>query len=78
MTKAEAKRLEVLRRIHDVIHHPTGPRIYETMTRSLSVRPEVEMLLQQGLIEACDRDGEQGYRRTTAGDQHLTTSGGTG
>lgn len=74
MTIAETKRLNVLRRIEDVIQHPTGPRIHESMTRSLSVRPEVYALLDAALIEPCVRDGEAGYRRTTAGDRHLTNS----
>ncbi len=75
MTKAEQKRLEVLHRITDVLHHPDGPRLHDSMTVSRSVRPEVYQLLQWGLIEPCDRDGENGYRRTAAGDRHLASGG---
>lgn len=72
MTKAEQKRIEVLRRIEDVCHHDTGPRMHDSMSRSRSVRPEVYQLLQWGLIAACDRDGDVGYRRTTDGDAYLS------
>ncbi len=67
MTAAEAKRLEVLRHIGDVI----GDRQYLNSAQSRSVRVEVARLLRDGLIEPCDRDGEPGYRRTTAGDDAL-------
>ncbi len=67
MTAAEVKRLEVLRRIGDVI----GDRQYFNSSQSRSVRTEVARLLRDGLIEPCDRDGEPGYRRTAAGDEAL-------
>lgn len=71
MTNAEAKRREVLRRIQDTYRHATGPRLYDSMSKSRSVRAEVYMLEQLGLIEPCDRDGAPGWRRTAAGDAHL-------
>ncbi len=71
MATAEEKRREVLRRIQDTCRHPTGPRLHESMTKSRSVRPEVYMLEQLGLIEPCDRDGERGWKRTAAGDEYL-------
>lgn len=76
MAAAEEKRREVLRRIHDVIHHPDGPRIYDSVSKSRSVRAEVWKLLALCLIEPCDRDGEPGYRRTAAGDEYLAANGG--
>lgn len=71
MTRAEEKRIEVMRRIRDVIHHATGPRLHDNVSVSRSVRPEVYKLLQDGLIEPCDRDGDVGYCLTTAGTARL-------
>ncbi len=74
MTKAQASRREVLRRIHDVLDHWDGPRLYDSMTRSRSVAAEIAKLAGLGLIEPCVRDGEAGYRRTVAGDEYLKES----
>ena len=68
---AEHRRLTVLRRIADVIHHANGPRLHDSVSTSRSVRPEVYKLIQDGLIEPCDRDGDVGYRRTAAGDARI-------
>ncbi len=79
MSAAEEKRLNVLRNIHDVLEHPTGPRIHQSMTQSLSVHREVEVLLRKRLIERCHRNGEPGFRRTATGDAYLgggSTQGG--
>lgn len=67
---AEEDRLEVLRRIRDVYGHD-GPRLYESSTQSRSVRAEVGRLLRDGLIVKVDRDGEEGFERTAAGDARL-------
>ncbi len=67
MTTAEVRRLEVLRRIHDVVYD----RLYDNVSTSRSVKPEVTKRVKEGLIEPCDRDGEPGYRRTEAGDEAL-------
>lgn len=71
MATAEEKRREVLRRIQNVIEHATGPRMHDSMTRSQSVTAEIGRLISDGLIEPCERDGEEGYRRTIAGDEYL-------
>ncbi len=71
MTAAEEKRREVLRRIHDVLDHWDGPRLYDSIPRSRSVAAEIVKLAGLGLIEPCIRDSEAGYRRTAAGDAYL-------
>lgn len=66
-TEAESRRLAVLRRIGDVI----GEQMYESMSKSRSVKTELARLERDGLIERHVRDGEPCWRRTTAGDERL-------
>ncbi len=74
MTAAEEKRREVLRRIRDVLDHHDGPRLYDSISKSRSVRTEIAKLIDDGLIEPCERDGDAGYRRTAEGDEYLKGS----
>lgn len=68
---AEHKRLTVMRRIADVLEHPTGPRLYTSMTESRSVHREITWLVDHRMVEPCDRGGDRGYRLTSAGEMRL-------
>lgn len=66
-TKAEARRLEVLRRIRDV----TGDRLYDSMSESRSVAGDLAKLHRDGLVEHDRWAGEWTWRRTKAGQEVL-------
>jgi hypothetical protein len=64
VSDAQLRRDQVLGHITDVF----GDRLYESASQSRSVRPELQRLERDGLIEPYWREGEKRWRRTLAGE----------